>query len=105
MVDLADLATLTLLVAGVLYWWRAQGVRELAVNAVRAYCRAAEVQWLDETVALRGFWLKRNPKGRFCIWRSYNFEFTDTGEQRHQGRIILLGRQVEAIQLKPDWLH
>lgn len=105
MIELGDIVLVAALAALALYWWRAQGVREIALNAVRAYCRAADVQWLDETVALRGFWLKRDATGKLRIWRSYVFEFTDTGELRQQGRIILLGRQVEAIQLQPHWLH
>ncbi|HIF54400.1 MAG TPA: DUF3301 domain-containing protein, partial [Methylococcaceae bacterium] len=46
-----------------------------------------------------GFWLKRNEQGKFMGWRSYQFEFTSTGEERYHGKVIMLGRQVINIQL------
>ena len=50
-----------------------------------------DLQLLDESVALRALWFKRSPDGQLR-WRSYNFDFTSTGDDRYQGRIILLGK-------------
>ena len=57
------------------------------------------VQLLDDGLALKGFWFKRNPKGSLALWRRYNFEFTSTGNERYSGQIIMLGRLVETIRL------
>lgn len=86
-------------------WWNAQGAKQRALQATRAYCKQVHVQLLDDAVALRGFWLKRDNSGRWRTWRSYNFEFTSTGFERYSGRIILLGHRVEHIYLEPHRLN
>lgn len=101
MINLGDLTLLLLVLLGGLYWWQAQGVRETALRATRLHCRREGLQLLDDTVALRGFWFKRDGKGRWHIWRGYQFEFTATGEERYQGRTITLGKEVERIVLPP----
>lgn len=105
MVDLGDLLWLTLLVCACYYWWQAHGMKETALAATRAYCRKVEVELLDDTVVLRGFWFKRDSGGRLRMWRRYLFEFATTGEVRYEGRVILLGEQVLNIQLEPHRLN
>ena len=98
---LADLIWLLLLLAACYYWWQAHGMKERALGATRKHCREMDLDLLDDTVVLRGFWLKRDGTGRLRMWRSYLFEFSTTGEQRYQGRIVLLGDGVESIHLQP----
>ncbi len=90
-------------IAGV-HWWRSLAVRELAVTKARAHCEALGLQFLDGGAALRGIWLKRDRRGRPCIWRSYEFEFSATGGERYRGRITTLADRVEAIHLPPHRL-
>jgi hypothetical protein len=90
-----------LMVLAVTYWWRALAAREVALRAARWHCEKMGLQFLDDSVALRGVWLKRNDRGRQCVWRCYVFDFSATGEERHQGRIITLADRVEGIQLPP----
>lgn len=104
MVDLADVFWLTLLLSVCYYAWHAHGMKETALAATRKYCRQMDVELLDDTVVLRGFWLKRDGSGRLHMWRSFLFEFTSTGEERYSGRIVLLGNRVEDIQLEPHRL-
>lgn len=91
---------------GVIVWhlWNAQGIKQYALSEVKAYCDKMDVQLLDEGIVLRGFWLKRDSHGRLKIWRSYLFEFSSTGDERYQGRIILLGMVIQQIQLQPHRL-
>lgn len=105
MVDLADVFWLTLLLSVCYYAWHAHGMKEIALAATRKYCRQMDVELLDDTVVLRGFWLKRDDHGRLRMWRSFLFEFTSTGEERYSGRIVLLGNRVEDIQLEPHRLQ
>ena len=105
MIMLSDLVILTLLAAVLCLWWKGQGAREAAQRAVKQHCRDMDVQWLDQHVALRGFWFKRNQRGRLCGWRAYRFEFSSTGDERYEGRVVMLGREVESIQLQPHRLH
>ncbi|MFA7554021.1 MAG: DUF3301 domain-containing protein [Spongiibacteraceae bacterium] len=105
MFDLSDLALFFLFGVFVALWWNAQGVKQIALKATQDYCQSMGVQLLDDGVVLRGFWLRRNAAGKLCLWRSYNFEFTSTGEQRYSGQIVLLGRIVEAVHLDPHRLN
>lgn len=105
MFDLGDIFVGMLFVGFVMLWWNAQGVKQQALKATKDYCDKMGVQLLDEGLVLRGFWLKRNSVGQLCLWRSYNFEFTTTGEQRYSGEIIMLSRWVETIKLDPHRLN
>ncbi len=104
-VELSDVLWLGFFLAACGYWWQAQGIKQQALQAVKSHCQEMEVQLLDDGIVLRGFWLKKDRTGMLRVWRSYLFEFTSTGEQRYGGRIILLGRHVETVQLDPYRLH
>lgn len=101
MVDLRDLFWLTLTVSLCLLWWNGQKVKEIALQAVRRYCKEMELQLLDENIALRAVWFKRDAQGRLSIWRRYHFEFTSTGDERYSGRVVTLGRQVTGLEVAP----
>ncbi len=75
--------------------------REIAFNAVKAHCRQLELQLLDDCVALTGFWGKRDENGQWQAWRTYAFEFSSTGWERYNGKIIMLGPKILSIQLEP----
>ena len=83
------------------YWSSAMRAREIAFIAANAYCEKMEVLLLDEYVALNAQWLKRGDDGKLKAWRSYQFEFTSTGADRYQGKVIILGREIVTIQLEP----
>jgi hypothetical protein len=104
-VDLFDVLWLMGGLAFLSYWWQGQGIKIRALQAVKAHCQTMDVQLLDESIVLRGFWLKRDSRGSLRIWRSYLFEFSSTGEQRYTGRVILLGPHIESVQLDPHRLH
>lgn len=101
MFDLTDLMIWSCVIVVAVLFWRAQGVREIALKAARQYCQQMDVQWLDSHVALRGVWFKRGSDGRLHFWRSYDFEFSTTGDERYSGKIILLGKKIESIHLEP----
>ena len=95
-----DLILITLLLFLGFYWSSAMKAREIAYAAALNHCQKMEVQLLDEYVALNGFWLKRDINGKWQGWRSYQFEFTSTGEERYQGKIVTLGNKVINIELQ-----
>lgn len=105
MLELTDILLFSLIAAFLVLWWNAQGVKQIALSATKAYCKKMDVLLLDDGIALRGFWVKRNRAGKLCLWRSYDFEFTSTGDERYAGTIILLGRLVEDIRLQPHRLN
>ena len=105
MFDLSDLALFFLFIIFLMLWWNAQGVKQVALKATKDYCQKMDVQLLDDGVVLRRFWFKRNKAGNLCLWRSYQFEFTSTGEQRYRGEIVMLGHRVEHLHLDPYRLN
>ena len=78
--------------------------KEIALETARDHCLAMKVQMLDGYVALNGIWLKKNQTGNIHLRRSYLFEFSPTGNERYNGTVFMLGRQVESIYMEsyPD---
>jgi|SRR5690606_7559058 len=105
MFDLGDAALVLLLAAAAAWWWRGYAVKETALRATRLHCKAMDVQLLDESVAMRGLWLKRDASGALRIRRSFEFEFTSTGDDRYHGCTVMLGLRLESIQLQPHRLN
>jgi hypothetical protein len=99
--EFSDLLWLLVAYLAALHWWNSKGAKEIALKATLKHCREMEVQLLDQSISLRGFWIKRDGGGRLRFWRSYNFDFSSNGDDRYEGRIIILGRRVESIQLEP----
>lgn len=83
------------------YWWKAKAIKDSVLTAARGYCQKMDVMLLDDAVYLRGLWFKRDRNGQLRVWRRFLFDFTATGEERYLGRIIMLGRSIEQIELEP----
>lgn len=99
MFDLSDLSLLALIMLAALYWWHDQGMRQLVLDACTRYCRERDVQLLDQTVALRRHWFRRDEWGRLKSWRLYEFEFASLENGRYKGRAVTLGNRVLDISL------
>lgn len=83
------------------YWWKAKAITDFVLTAARDHCRKMDVMLLDDAIFLRGLWFKRDRQGNLRVWRRFLFEFTSTGEERYIGRVIMLGRHIERIELEP----
>ncbi|MGQ0578653.1 MAG: DUF3301 domain-containing protein [Betaproteobacteria bacterium] len=94
-----ELLTLLIFVAGALFWTDSMRAREAALDAGRRACAAEGVQLLDWTVMLKQMRLGRDDEGRVRLRRVYEFEFSDTGDNRIKGSITLLGRDLLARNL------
>lgn len=91
---------LALFGAAVWLWIDGLGYREQALAMARAICQQADVQLLDDTVALRRISLAREPGGGpMRVRRVYHFEFSDTGDNRKRGQIGFLGNRRESLWL------
>lgn len=101
MLTLSDIFIWLLLILGALLVWRRVAVREMALSSVKRHLHEHHLQLLDDNVALRGFWFKRNAKQKLSAWYSYTFEFSSTGYERYQGKIVILGGRVTNIELDP----
>jgi len=86
-------------------WFDSLRCREIAIGVCRKFCQHLALQLLDDTVVLVRLRLKRDKLGRIRIQRTYHFEFHEISEQnRVQGEMILLGIQLEMIEL-PNYLE
>ena len=71
-------------------WWSAaRAAAEAATRLGRDACRAAGVQLLDQTVHATGLRLRRRHDGRLGFERSFRFEYSDDGVERHIGHMVL----------------
>lgn len=81
------------------FWFDSLNVRETAIRAVRSACESEGLQLLDDTVASSGLWAERDGEGRLRLRRNYQFEYSDTGDNRRRGSVVLLGRRVVVINI------
>jgi Protein of unknown function (DUF3301) len=99
--DVFSLLFLLLLAALVWFWFDSLRALEIARKAGRRVCDEANVQFLDDTVASTALALVRNKSGRRVLRRTYRFEFSETGNTRLEGRLILLGDRIESVTMEP----
>jgi hypothetical protein len=71
------------------FWNASRAANERAVALGRDACRAAGVQLLDQTVHASGLRLRRRGDGRLGLERSFRFEYSHDGSDRHVGRLVL----------------
>jgi hypothetical protein len=86
------------------FWWKTQGVKQMAFRLVRRRCDELGIQLLDQSIVLRGISLKRGPTGRVELLRRFAFEFSSTGNERYHGEVHMLGRRAEHIEFEPHRL-
>lgn len=97
---MSELILLALFAALAWLWWDSMQAREAAVAAARAACAAEGLQFLDDTVGIASIKPARNADGRLQLQRAYDFEFSDTGDNRVKGSVVTLGRRVILLNLK-----
>jgi hypothetical protein len=96
-----ELWAIVAIVVAVLLWTDNLRARERAVRAGRSACERYDLQFLDDTVSFARMRLARNEEGELRIARTYTFEFSDTGNNRRQGAIVMLGGEVQDLHLEP----
>jgi hypothetical protein len=101
--DLLDIIGLLLFAGGGWLWYDSLNAREMAVSATKSACNSEDLMLLDDTVAIQRISLGRNDDGGLRLRRIYGFEYTDTGNDRSAGSIVMLGNRVLVINLDlPD---
>ena len=59
------------------------------------------MQFLDDTVVQRRWWMARNAHGHLELRRFYEFEFAVGGVDRLRGHVVLHGWRVNEVRLDP----
>ena len=96
-----DAFAIILIAAGIFFWLDSLRARERAVRAGRSACERYALQFLDDTVSFSRLKLDRDEDGQLKIARTYTFEFSDTGNNRRHGAIVMLGADVQDLRLEP----
>lgn len=99
--DFMSLIYMMVLVAVGGFWLNSIRVLEIARNAGKQACIKADVQFLDDTVSGIGIRLVRNRSGRRVLQRTYRFEYSETGNNRIEGKVVMLGDAVELVTMHP----
>ena len=92
------LGLIALLLLGWL-WYDSLEAREAAVQAARAACEAEGLLFLDDTVGFRSLKPARDSEGRLKLQRAYDFEYSDTGNNRVHGSVVMLGKRVTLLNV------
>jgi hypothetical protein len=96
-----ELGAIALFVAGIFLWLDSLRARERAVQAGKTACQRYDLQFLDDTVSFAKLRLARDEGGQLKFSRTYTFEFSDTGNNRRHGAIVMLGGEMQDLQLEP----
>lgn len=100
-----SLIILMIVGAGVFaYWNAARAAAEHAKLLGRNACAAAQVMWLDESVHASGIRVRRNEDGKLGFERTFRFEYSHDGVDRHVGRMVLRGERLVSFvgPMKPS---
>ncbi len=97
--DFLDILGLVFLASAGWLWFDSLKARETAVAATKAACTSENLLLLDDTVAIRRISLGRDTDGVLRLRRIYDFEYSDTGDDRSTGSIVMLGSRALVINL------
>lgn len=100
MFSLVNLLYLVLVGLGALYWWQSGLFKGRARQLAMEHCRQLDLQLLDQSMVITGFWPIRNSRGNLDFRRTYQFEFSSTGDRRYRGELILEGMALKSIDLE-----
>lgn len=97
-----EIAILVLFLVGAWLWVDSMRARESAIDAGRRACDAENVQLLDWTVALKRIRIARDFDGRLRLQRTYEFEYSDTGNNRLKGALTMHGSRLVTVHLQTN---
>jgi hypothetical protein len=86
------------------FWLDTLQCREVAKNICKQTCGRLKLQLLDDTIALKKMRLKRNYRGQLNVQRTYQFEFSDGGNNRQHGVVIMCGTVLEIVEI-PGYMN
>jgi hypothetical protein len=99
LIGLPELAAIGVVALFAWIVWDALRSREHANDAMRRACEARRYFFLDDTVSLHSLQPFRDDDGRVRLRRVYHFQFSDTGHNRRNGSIALVGNRVVALDV------
>jgi len=98
---MAESISLIFMAALVWLWFDSMRARERALASGKRACERDGLMFLDETVACVALGFARDADGRMALRRTYRFEFSDTGNNRRSGSVVMLGGEIESLYTEP----
>ncbi len=95
----AEILTVLLVLLAIWLAWDTLRAREYANDAMRAACERRGYLFLDDTVSLHALRPVRDDDGRMRLRREYRFQYSDTGHNRRNGAIALVGDTIATVEL------
>lgn len=94
-----EIAGLVVLAMAGWLWLDGLKARDAAIAAARKACLADGLQLLDDTVSIASLKPARDEDGQLRLRRVYDFEFSETGDNRRRGSVVLLGQRVILLNI------
>ncbi|MFA7278653.1 MAG: DUF3301 domain-containing protein [Sterolibacterium sp.] len=94
-----ELASLAVLGGLCWLWFDSLKARDAAVDAARRACATEGLLLLDDTVAIAGLKPERDAEGQLKLRRVYEFEYSDTGNNRRKGSVVIRGSRILIINI------
>jgi hypothetical protein len=93
---------LLLILAGVIaiYWWQSGLFKGRARELAAAHCRQLGLQLLDQSMVITAIRPMLGIGGRIEFRRTYQFEFSSTGDRRYQGELVMEAMRLKSIELE-----
>ena len=79
------------------FWSAGRAAAERAETVGRDACQSAGVQWLDQSVHAISLRLCRHDNGWLGLERTFRFDYSIDGADRHIGRLVLRGERLVAF--------
>ncbi|MCX7175700.1 MAG: DUF3301 domain-containing protein [Proteobacteria bacterium] len=94
-----ELISLVVIGGVVWLWFDSLKARDSAIAAARNACAMEGLLLLDDTVAIASLKPARDGDGQLKLRRVYEFEYSDTGNNRRQGSMVLQGHRVLIVNI------
>jgi hypothetical protein len=96
---MSEIFLLILLGFVALLWHSASTSKERAFAIAKRECAKQNLQLLDQTVVLDEARVRRDDTGWPTLWRRYRFDYTENGDARNEGLLLLNGTRLVRIDL------
>ena len=92
-----------LLVMLIMLWYEILKTRELVIKRCQHVCEEAELQFLDETVAVISVKFRIGGNNRLELRRTYQFEYSKNGADRFKAYVDLTNNRITSVRFTgPD---
>ncbi|MFA7270503.1 MAG: DUF3301 domain-containing protein [Sterolibacterium sp.] len=81
------------------FWFDSLKTRDAAIAATRRACETEGLLLLDDTVVIVSLKPDRDAEGGLKLRRVYEFEYSDTGNNRRKGSVVILGYRILVINI------